>query len=405
MKSKMLRTVIALLLCLLSLMFFFGDRFLDGGFVLNLSWEHIIMLGIAIVSFIVSAYSTYTLHPEFLKGEKGRILPGALVALGVILLILAEPTSRAGLDTSTLWLFLVFLTAFVVYEARDFRNIRTVLDLPEKIFTFPNGISFSYPGKYEAEAGTIDGLMHTADLKDILRSKGYGIRRYSCIYDISDQYQQWKNPQKWRSETYFPYLSFSVYSSKNKPWQTISDIYLREKNLSKKPQLTTIAGKEALLHEEYIHNEWEGHKYDAEWYEQDIFNRTVTVLLGDYRVKVIATAHNPGNDKTKIDECRAIAEGIENSLKITATSASEWSFSPAASSYASVQPLMGDINKNNIHYLTLGLQHGATQDEIRAAFQRMTEKYHPDKDSSLDAQMKFHEARIAYDALIKANPL
>ena len=57
------------------------------------------------------------------------------------------------------------------------------------------------------------------------------------------------------------------------------------------------------------------------------------------------------------------------------------------------------MNNHDRHYLTLGLQRGATQEEIDAAFQRMSVKYHPDNDSSLDAQMKFHEARQAYAAL------
>ena len=59
------------------------------------------------------------------------------------------------------------------------------------------------------------------------------------------------------------------------------------------------------------------------------------------------------------------------------------------------------MNNHDKHYLTLGLQHGATQEEIHAAFQRMSVKYHPDNDSSLDAEMKFHEARQAYAALTK----
>ena len=57
------------------------------------------------------------------------------------------------------------------------------------------------------------------------------------------------------------------------------------------------------------------------------------------------------------------------------------------------------------HYLALGLQRGATQEEIRSAFRQMVEQYHPDKDSSLDAQMKYHEAQQAYAALsIPAEP-
>ena len=53
------------------------------------------------------------------------------------------------------------------------------------------------------------------------------------------------------------------------------------------------------------------------------------------------------------------------------------------------------------HYLALGLQRGATQEEIHAAFQRMEELYHPDRDASLFAQMRYREACLAYDALRK----
>ena len=54
------------------------------------------------------------------------------------------------------------------------------------------------------------------------------------------------------------------------------------------------------------------------------------------------------------------------------------------------------------HYAILGLQRGATQKEIRAAFLQMEKLYHPDQDSSTYAQMRYHEARQAYDALSKA---
>ena len=57
------------------------------------------------------------------------------------------------------------------------------------------------------------------------------------------------------------------------------------------------------------------------------------------------------------------------------------------------------MNSFDKYYLALGLQRGATQEEIRSAFRQMVKQYHPDKDSSLDAQMKYHEARQAYAAL------
>ena len=52
--------------------------------------------------------------------------------------------------------------------------------------------------------------------------------------------------------------------------------------------------------------------------------------------------------------------------------------------------------------MILGLQQGATQEEIHAAFQRIEELYHPDNDPSLDAEMQYREARLAYDALREA---
>ena len=329
--------------CLLNLYWLFTDPYKLFIFMSNFSWKYIIMLGIAIVSLIVSAYSTY-IHPE-LNGRMHFSVFASLLLIGVITLHI----SGFNITGDSLFWLLLANTVLVYFDARDTRNKLMMLGTPgkpfEKNFTFPNGISFSHPGKYKVETEDLDGLIYSASLSEMS-------------------------------------LSFSVNFYKNETGQTISDImYLREKNSKKTRQLTktTIAGKEALLHEEYIYDDI---------YHQDALHRTMTVLFGDIVVMVMSIAY----DKNRIEECLITAKKIENSLRFPATSASEWSFS-------------SDINKNNIHYLTLGLQHGATQDEIRAAFQWMTEKYHPDKDSSLDAKMKFHEARLAYDALIKANPL
>ena len=63
-------------------------------------------------------------------------------------------------------------------------------------------------------------------------------------------------------------------------------------------------------------------------------------------------------------------------------------------------------NNNDKHYATLGLRHGATQEEIDAAFQRMKELYPPAlRDASLDARVRFFEARGAYYALLYGGSL
>ena len=61
------------------------------------------------------------------------------------------------------------------------------------------------------------------------------------------------------------------------------------------------------------------------------------------------------------------------------------------------------MGNNDKHYMALGLWSGATQEEIRSAFERIAELYHPDRDASLDAQMRCHDARMAYKALSASN--
>ncbi|MDR1621099.1 MAG: DnaJ domain-containing protein [Synergistaceae bacterium] len=57
------------------------------------------------------------------------------------------------------------------------------------------------------------------------------------------------------------------------------------------------------------------------------------------------------------------------------------------------------MNANDNFYRALGLQPGASPDEIRAAYRRLAKLYHPDKDPSLDGEMRYREIRMAYDAL------
>ena len=51
------------------------------------------------------------------------------------------------------------------------------------------------------------------------------------------------------------------------------------------------------------------------------------------------------------------------------------------------------------HHNILGLQPGASQEEIHSAYRRLVKLYHPDQDSSLDAEMKYKEISAAYNAL------
>jgi len=51
------------------------------------------------------------------------------------------------------------------------------------------------------------------------------------------------------------------------------------------------------------------------------------------------------------------------------------------------------------HYNILGLQPGASQEEVHSAYRRLVKLYHPDQDSSLDAEMKYKEISAAYNAL------
>lgn len=51
------------------------------------------------------------------------------------------------------------------------------------------------------------------------------------------------------------------------------------------------------------------------------------------------------------------------------------------------------------YYKILGVDRGASDDEIKKAYRKMAMQYHPDKNSSPDAEAKFKEAAEAYDVL------
>ena len=51
------------------------------------------------------------------------------------------------------------------------------------------------------------------------------------------------------------------------------------------------------------------------------------------------------------------------------------------------------------YYKILGVSRSANADEIKKAYRKMALKFHPDKNSSPDAEEKFKEIAEAYDVL------
>ena len=165
------------------------------------------------------------------------------------------------------------------------------IDAPvSKKFNFPNGVSFSYPAKYDISEDSF-----------YLKMK----RGQELVHGVS--LEKASDPHT---------ICFSVDITRNKDELTISDmLYLRQEYHEKIRAITgeklllltktTVAGKEALLDEHM---------------SVGSFSREMTVLSGDKAVTVIGYVSGVpsisiGGKSRQIEICRAIAQKIENSLK------------------------------------------------------------------------------------------
>jgi molecular chaperone DnaJ len=55
--------------------------------------------------------------------------------------------------------------------------------------------------------------------------------------------------------------------------------------------------------------------------------------------------------------------------------------------------------KQRDYYEILGVERGASADQIRSAYRKLARKFHPDVNKATDANKKFAEVQEAYDVL------
>ena len=270
--------------------------FLD--LAVDLVWDYLDIALLVILGGVVLFSVFPDLFPRDLVGIPSLeiiVLAGGLTVFGFFSSIIIL---RSEINWDLIIIFLLFLLMAViniVFFGYGYLHKKKKATTAEKIFKFPNGISFSYPGIYEATYSTctefIDefGPVYTKFIHEI-----------GPVLEVS------------LSHVFYPgAMHFGVNIIENRERLTISDMYQRLKSSIEmfpetehlQPRLfgkAVGAGKEAILDETFIRKHW-----------GNVFTRSRIVLSDNYIVTVTSITHS----KNRIKECREIAQRIESSLK------------------------------------------------------------------------------------------
>ena len=161
----------------------------------------------------------------------------------------------------------------------------------EKTFTFPNGISFSYPSEYQTYEAIYDGLGSYSVIKQpghrvmltLIKALPWG-EATAMTFIVTFRENQDELAEVIRSHEEF------------KEGFKVGNKTIVQKKI-------TVADKEAFLTEVYV--------ADDNGVDNDYIRWLRVPLPGNNIVIVYSTARG----KDKFDACRAIAQSIENSLK------------------------------------------------------------------------------------------
>ncbi len=117
-----------------------------------------------------------------------------------------------------------------------------------------------------------------------------------------------------------------------------------------------------------------------------------TIMQYEIRLQLVQMLFQVAKaDGEFVQEEMDVINRIANALKIT------------AADFLSLKAVAGDVSRANWAYDVLGLEVGATKEEVKAAYRKMAMKYHPDKVGHLGedirraSEEKFKKVQEAYE--------